>query len=128
MSQTKMNGLASKVWCRNPQSVVEILSQLGGRKLRTGINHPQRSQNFLRTPQVVAVTCRRSRGVLEKALLWPGGVLPSPPAPLPQGARGEKRCLELGEDRPSPGRADDLHLPEPASGGNVWFWFRSCLV
>ena len=20
------------------------------------------------------------------------------------------------------------HLPEPASGGNVWFWFRSCDV
>jgi hypothetical protein len=31
-------------------------------------------------------------------------------------------------NRPSPWRWTDLHLPEPASGGNGWFLFRSCVV
>jgi hypothetical protein len=33
-----------------------------------------RSGSFLRTPRVVGVTCKRSRGVSGNALLWPVGV------------------------------------------------------
>jgi len=66
------------------------------------------------------VTCKRSRGVSGKALLWPVGVWSC--------SLGDGLVSERGSNRPSPGRSDDPHLPEPASGGNGWFGFRSCLV
>ena len=77
---------------------------------------------FLRTPRVVGVTCRRSRGVSGNALLWPGGVWLGR---VWLGGSVGRRVRDSTESAPD---FDNLHWPEPASGGNGWFWFRSCVV
>ncbi len=76
------------------------------------------------------MTCKGSRGVSGIALLWPGGgnvceVRSTEFSRVPQHAI---RVSPHAHNRPSPGRAvkfatGDLHWPEPASGGNGWFWF-----
>jgi hypothetical protein len=80
------------------------------------------------------------------ALLWPGGVCvrrlrPCRLRTCVRSAAFEVRSAEIGRgpqnatdrtrnshNRPSPWRWADLHLPEPASGGNGCFLFRSCVV